>query len=640
MTSQFELAAPDPLKSLTQRVISPANIALEARQKRAEPLTAGKRRQIRQQIKRLNGHLKRNQYDETLSIYSALKSRLKPLWETYSGLKEKIAAHPEDQEAQDYFEAFKNEIGPELEHWRAVQSKLQSLSGIVEKRNSLQHQLDDHPIAVARLKQEAKLRRDMETEAHIYAKLIITRWTRLGFCHRYTVKGKEKTDMVRFSNVSITHDAIYFKIAASHKTAFNNWDTDVPEGVYIAKQLLSPDTLNELSITCQKQVTGIYNANGAWVVVHRLESIDGLMNYVKFGDVMERYPLQYKKRMPIPVGVTYNREIQWVNLSDYPHWLIGGYTGSGKSNTINVGICSLISTQHPNDLRLILCDLKGGLEFSFYDGIPHLYGSIVDEPGKVAEMLLELESIMEIRFKQLKGVAKKIEDYQMRRPEAHMPRILCVFDEVASIQGHGDTTKQIVQSLLRLSRLGRAVGIHLWLCTQQPNVKVIEGGIKTNMNLRLSGRMPSTSDSITVLGNSSAAQLAAVAGRMIMQAGPDPLPIQTPHIPDEEISAALKTAKEFPEPKALEVGNMRPVHEGWSTQRLAEFSIKHMNGSLSGRYLFDAINDDSLTARQCYQLVEEIWKLGTIQYEGQQYIAQKQGKSWRLVQGENMEKAS
>lgn len=636
MSSELELAAPKPLQSLTQRVVSPANIALEARQRRAEPLPWGKRQKLKSEIARIKRILKRSQFDELLTVRSALKAELEPLQDEYDALKERLEANPQDEEAQAAFDTLKTEIQPIVERWNGLRGKLAPLQHLARQAQDYQHMIDDHPIALARLKEEERLRKALEHEAAIYEKLIITRWTRLGFCHRYTEKGKDKIHEVKFSNISITMDGIFYKIAASHKTAFGNWDTDVPDGVYIAKQLLAPETLQELSITCQKQVTGVYNSDGAWVVVHRLESVDGLMNYVTFSDVMERYPEQHRKRMPIPVGVSYNREIQWVNLGDYPHWLIGGYTGSGKSNTINVGLCSLISSQSPEDLRLVLIDLKGGLEFNFYENIPHLHGQIVDDPSKVADALNELESIMELRFKQFKGVAKKIEEYHVKRPNKPMPRILCVFDEVASIQGHGDITKKIVASLSNLSRRGRAVGMHTWLCTQQPNVKVIDGGIKTNMNFRLSGRMPSSSDSITVLGNSSAAHLASIAGRMIMQPGADPIPVQTPHISNDEIAKALVTAKEYSIPQPLELGDIRSViHEQWTIERLARFAIKHMNGQLSGRYLFESIHDDSITARQVYALVEEIWLMKEITVDGHLYKVKQFGKSKRLEMVEN-----
>lgn len=624
----FDMAAPRPLQSLSQRVVNPANIALETRRFRAEPIPWGKRRKIRAFVRQLNARLRREQYEELLTVQAALKERLDAQQETFNQLKERLTANPQDTEAGEAYTRLKEDTRPDLERWQALKGQLEPLHHLAAQRDSFQHMLDDHPVAVARLKAERKLRRDLEKEAAIYGSLIINRWTRLGFKHVYTHKGKEKTQKVKFSNVSITLDGIYFKIAASHKTAFNNWDTDIPDGVYIAKQLLAPETLTELSIACQKQVTGIYNSDGAWVIVHRLESIDGLMNYVKFTDVMQRYPAEQARNMPCPVGVSYNREIQWVNLSDFPHWLIGGYTGSGKSNSVNANLCALIRTQSPEDLRIILCDLKGGLEFSFYKDIPHLHGDIIDEPAKVAEMLTELESIMELRFKKFKGVAKKIEDYHLRYPNKDMPRILCVFDEFASIQGHGEVTKRISASVLRLTRLGRAVGVHLFVCTQQPDVKVIEGGIKTNLPLRMSGRMPTSSASVTVLGNSSAAALAAVAGRMILQLGPDPMPIQTPHISDEEIEESLVIAKRYPKAAPLEIGDKtKVIHEEWTTERVVELSLKHLNGNIAWKPIWDATSED-LSQGQARRLVEAIWASDCIQFEGAEYKVQR-GEGWR-----------
>ncbi len=632
MTTSFDLAAPKPMQSLSQRVVNPANVELETRQYRAEPLRWAERRRIRQAIHNLTRKLKRAQYDELLSVQSALKGHLEPLQVAYTELKEKLTANPEDSEAGEAFYQLKEEIRPHLERWQALKSQLEPLHGMAQSRTTYQHMLDDSPVAAARIKAEQKLRRDLEKEAGIYGSLIINHWTRLGFKHVFTHKGKEKTVKVKFSNVSITLDGIYFKIAASHKTAFGNWIPDLPDGVYVAKELLAPDTLTELSIACQKQVTGVHSTDGAWVIVHRLESIDGLMNYVKFSDVMQRYPFEEARNMPCPVGVSYNREIQWINLSDFPHWLIGGYTGSGKSNSVNSNLCALIRTQSPEDLRVILCDLKGGLEFSFYKDIPHLHGEIVDEPTKVAETLNQLEAIMELRFKKFKGVAKKIEDYYVRYPDRSMPRILCVFDEYASIQGHGDVTKRISASALRLTRLGRAVGIHMWICTQQPDVKVIEGGIKTNLPLRMSGRMPTSAASVTVLGNSSAAALAAVAGRMVLQLGPDPLPIQTPHISDEEIEESLAIAKRFPKPQALEQGDMsRTIHEEWTTERVVELSLKHLGGNIAWKPVYDAASDD-MSREQARRLVAAIWAADSVQFEGKAYkMKPGNGQQKRLV---------
>jgi DNA segregation ATPase FtsK/SpoIIIE-like protein len=240
---------------------------------------------------------------------------------------------------------------------------------------------------------------------------------------------------------------------------------------------------------------------------------------------------------------------------------------------------------------------------------------------------------MELRFKKFKGAAKKIEDYHLRYPDRDMPRILCVFDEFASIQGHGDVTKRISASVLRLTRLGRAVGIHMWLCTQQPDVKVIEGGIKTNLPLRMSGRMPTSSASVTVLGNSSAAALAAVAGRMILQLGPDPLPIQTPHISDEEIAESLAVAKKFEKPLPLEMGDVsKVIHEEWTTDRVVELSLKHLSGNISWSAVYNAASDD-ISREQARRLVEVIWKADCVHFEGKDYKMQTgHGKQKRLVE--------
>lgn len=622
MSSELDLAAPRPMSALTQRVISPQNIAIETRQHRAMPLSAGKRNQLKAAIRQIEQQLITGQYAELKSVYGALKNDLARLQDTYNELRARLAESPEDEEAREQYSAAREQAEPLLNRFRVVKSQLQPLHHAAKQRASFQAMLDDHPVAVARIKAEEKLRRDLEKEAAIYADIIINKWTRLGFKHTYSVKGKEKTKKVRFANLSITLDAIYLKIESSSKTAFAGWDDLIPDGVYIGKDLLSQDTLTELSIACQRQVTGVYNAHGAWVIVHRLESVDGLMNYVAFGDVMQRYPQQYQKHLPIPVGVSYNREIQWANLADYPHWLIGGYTGSGKSNAINNGICSLIRTQSPEDLRIVLCDLKGGLEFSFYKDIPHLHGEIVSTVQGVADMLMQLEAVMEYRFKVFKGAAKKIEDYHLFAPNHPMPRILCVFDEVASIHGHGSVTKDIEASLLKITRLGRAVGVHMWLCTQQPDANVIPTGIKTNCPLRMSGRMPTSSASVTILGNSSAAALAAVAGRMILQLGPDPMPIQTPHITDEEIENTLTLARAMPKPDALHIPEGHTViHDEWTPDRIVELSLKHLNGNIAWKPIWDATSDD-LSKGQARKLVEAIWNADCVYFEGQAYKKQ------------------
>jgi FtsK/SpoIIIE family len=627
--------APAPLAPLTHIIISPANIAAEARQQRAIRLSIFERSRMRKEIRQLQKELARAGYEALQQRRADLWAQLQRMQESFITVRERLEAAPDDSELKQQLAIIQHESRPLMKLWMALGEEYKPLKLAVNRLNQLKTALEDHRLAVRRQATEKKLMKMMVREARIYETIIIDRWTRLGYAHSYTDGKKYKTDKVRFARVGISLDAIYFEIDASYQTAFKNYKTNIPDGVKVTTQLLHDDTLQELKVACKRQVSGVHNANGAWVIVHRLESVDGLMNEVSFANVMERYPAKYHHRMPICVGVGVNRQVQWVALSEFPHWLIGGYTNSGKSNMVNVGISTLITRQTPHELRLVLIDLKGGLEFNFYDGIPHLHRGVVDSIEGVADALSELEAVMEWRFKKFKGVAKRLEDYHAKRPKEYMPRILCVFDEVASIMDHGDLTKRILASLRTLTRMGRAVGIHIWLCTQRPDVKAIEGSIKANLAVRISGRMSSTADSMTVLGNSMAKDLAAVPGRMVLQLGPDPMPIQTPKIDPEDIDEALRIAKTYQPAPMLEVPDgYRVIHQEWTVEKVIELSIKHLGGNITAQKVWQNAQAD-LSQAQARKLVEKVWASDCVEFEGKQYKVKLIGNSRRLIEVES-----
>lgn len=614
----FNESVPAPLAPLTHVVISPANIAAEQRKQRALRLTLKERMQMRAQIAQLDLKLSQGRYEEHRRFFESLKADYERLQALSGELAVKTMDWLLEPDLLDRISENNRQLADVKARGAVVEIQYRKLKPRYDQRAQLAQKLHEHELAVERDKLQREIENAMKKEAAIYERLIIDRWTRLGFAHKWSEDGKSYMEKVKFSEVGITLDAIYYKIDASYKTAFNNWKTNLPEGVYVAKQLLHEDTLAELTIACQRQVSGVYNTHGAWVVVHRLDSVDGLMNYVKFQDVMARYPTQYHRLMPICVGVGINRKVQWVNLAHFHHWLISGYTSSGKSNMVNVGICTLISKHTPDELRLVLIDLKGGLEFDYYSELPHLHGKIVDSVDGVADQLAELEAIMEERFKKFKGVAKFIEQYHAKRPNDPMPRILCVFDEVASVTEHGDITKRIRASLAELTRKGRAVGIHVWLCTQRPDVGIVEGQVKNNLGVRLTGRMQTSSDSVTVLGTGRAAELAAVPGRMMLSLGPDPLPIQTPHITDDDLAECLRVARSYQPPAPLDVPETRKViHQQWTVERIVELSIKHLGGNVTWKRIYEAADD--LSQSQARELVEKVWTMDCIEFEGKSY---------------------
>lgn len=639
---EFALAVrdgvPPPLSPLRDVVISPANIALEARVHRAQTLSLSQRIRTRTQIKKITRQLEQVNYNHLASRRKLLRIEVTDQIACFKQLEQAIQQSPQDMTLFADYEQLQQQITSQIRMYRAIDRQVRNLKPVADRRQRLVDLLEDHTLSVQRIKAERRARELMEQEAKIYETLLVSKWTALGFCHRYKKDGKDHVDKVRFSECAITMDAIYFKIDAAYKTAFNNWKTALPDGVYIAKQLLADETLTELSITCQRQVTGVHNTSGAWVIVHRLNSHDGLLNYVSYADVQERYPVKHHSRMPICVGVGAHRQIQWINLADFPHWLIAGYTKSGKSNLVNASLCTLITHQSPTDLRLVLIDLKGGLEFSYYSALPHLHGEVVDSVPGVADMLAQMEALMNSRFERFRGVARSIEVYRAKRPNDYMPRVAIVFDEVASVMNHGDTTRRIMASLGELTRKGRAVGIHIILCTQRPDVHAVDGAVKANLAVRISGRLPSTADSLTVLGTSAAKDLAPVLGRMVMQVGPEPQIIQTPHIEDQHIADALVVASHYPAPPQLDIpAGALVVHQEWTPERIIELSIKHLNGNLTAKRVKEAVGSD-LSHSQSRELVERVWRMPVVEYEGQQYrvvIDNRRARRLELVDSQN-----
>lgn len=622
----LEHEAPAPLAPLRDIIISPANIAAEARRKRAATLTWTQRFQINRQLKAIAQQVRERQpeYERLKKEKEELRLDLTLIYQQKQFITEDLEAEPDNPIYRQQLENVYVLAEPRISQYKVISAKVDELQKLIDERDRLQRALEDHALALQRQRDEDRLFKALREEAKAYETLIISRWNRLGFCHRYTKGNTTHTDSVRFSEVSITLDAIYFKLDTSYKTALGGWDTAIPEGVSVLGQLLDPKTLDELSVVCQRQVTGVNNHNGSWVVVNRLNTSDGLLNKVLYRDVMTRYPGEYHRTMPICVGVTYNRRLEWVNLSQFAHWLVGGITGSGKSNMINVGLCTLISQQSPQDLRVCLIDLKGGVEFDFYSDIPHLHGEIVSTVQGVIGLLSQLEAVMNERAEQFRGVAKNIDNYRLKRPDEYMPRILCIFDEVASIMEHSELTKRIVSSLRELTRKGRFVGIHIWLATQRPDVKALPGEIKANLQVRISGRLPTSADSVTILGNSHAKDLASNPGRMVLEYGPEPVMVQTPYITDDDVAAALKQAKHFPAPPPLPVPETIVIDQQWTPEKIAALSIKYLEGNIAVDRVYKEVQED-LSRAKTRELVEAVWNMEQVEIDGQAY-AVKRGK--------------
>jgi len=228
----------------------------------------------------------------------------------------------------------------------------------------------------------------------------------------------------------------------------------------------------------------------------------------------------------------------FADLAKMPHLLVAGATGSGKTIFLNSLILSLLYKNGPDILRLILVDPKR-VEFSTYNKLPHLIGSVIHDASQTVICLNWLVSEMERRFevlseegvRDIQGLNEKILKEGRRD---FMPYIIFVVDELADlILAKG---KEIESGIVRLAQLARAVGIHLVLATQRPSVEVITGLIKANITSRISFQVASQVDSRTILDTAGAEKLLG-SGDMLF--------LSTQTVKPRRIQGAYVSEREF-----------------------------------------------------------------------------------------------
>ncbi|MBI2935280.1 MAG: DNA translocase FtsK, partial [Chloroflexi bacterium] len=217
--------------------------------------------------------------------------------------------------------------------------------------------------------------------------------------------------------------------------------------------------------------------------------------------------LRRKGSLPFALGEGSGGEPVVADLSDMPHLLIAGATGSGKSVCINALISCLLTEADPFALRFILVDPKR-VELTPFNGIPHQVMPVVVEADQTVPILRSLITEMRNRYKQLEQAGvRNIQGFNRKtRPsEGPMPYLIVVIDELADLMMAAPA--DVENSLCRLAQLGRAVGIHLVVATQRPSVDVITGLIMANFPSRISFSVSSQVDSRTVLDGAGAEKL-------------------------------------------------------------------------------------------------------------------------------------
>ena len=240
------------------------------------------------------------------------------------------------------------------------------------------------------------------------------------------------------------------------------------------------------------------------------------------------------------------------DLTKMPHLLVAGSTGSGKSVCINGIIASILMRYKPNEIKLVLVDPKK-VELTNYNGIPHLLCPVVSDPKKASLTLQHVVREMDNRFqlfsdnevKNIAGYNELIEKENKKHPEnpkAKMPYIVVIIDELADLMLVA--SKEVEDSITRITQLARAAGIHLIVATQRPSTDVITGLIKNNIPSRISFAVSSQIDSRTILDQPGAEKLLGKGDMLYFPMGDSsPTRIQGCFINDDEIKRLIDYCK-------------------------------------------------------------------------------------------------
>lgn len=211
----------------------------------------------------------------------------------------------------------------------------------------------------------------------------------------------------------------------------------------------------------------------------------------------------------IPFGLAIDGSLKQADLAKFPHMLVAGTSGSGKSVFAHGILMTLIMRNRPEDLKLVLIDPKRGVEMAPYKDMPHLLCPIVKEAIPAKNALAKLCKLMDERYVMLaeagvSNISDYNAEYALPNHKKRMSYIVVFVDEFADLVGE---CKEISDHVLRIAQKARACGIHLIVATQRPDVKVITGTIKSNLLCRVALTVASSQDSVTILGQGGAEDL-------------------------------------------------------------------------------------------------------------------------------------
>ena len=271
---------------------------------------------------------------------------------------------------------------------------------------------------------------------------------------------------------------------------------------------------------------------------------------VSIREILEAVPKSKDdSKLLVALGKSIMGNPVWCEIDKTPHLLVAGSTGSGKSVCINSMITSILMRTKPDEVKLVLVDPKK-VELSMYNGVPHLLTPVVTDPKKANIVLQKIVKIMEDRYDLFEGsktkniagynayVDKKNESLPDDEKINRLSYIVVIIDELADLMLVA--AKEVEDSIMRITQMARAAGIHLIVATQRPSTDVITGVVKANIPSRISFAVSSSIDSRTILDMSGAEKLLGKGDMLFLPQGESiPTRVQGTFVSDDEIKAVV-----------------------------------------------------------------------------------------------------
>lgn len=397
---------------------------------------------------------------------------------------------------------------------------------------------------VAEIKEEAKEVEEMDTKGYVYPSINLLNKPSKN-------KNSESKETINH-NVDVLHQV--FKdfglegrvVAINPGPAVTQYEMEIKSGTRLSK---ISSIHSEIALALAAKDVRIQAPIPGKSTIG-IEIPNKVTSMVTVREILEQIP---KSKADSKLMVTLGRDImgrpQYCEINKTPHLLVAGSTGSGKSVCINSIIVSILMRAKPDEVKLVLVDPKK-VELSMYNGVPHLLAPVVTDPKKANIALKKIVVEMEHRYdmfsntstKNIAGYNAYIDKKNETLPEEEkirkLPYIVVIIDELADLMLVA--AKEVEDSIMRITQMARAAGIHLIVATQRPSTDVITGVVKANIPSRISFAVSSSIDSRTILDMTGAEKLLGKGDMLFLPQGENtPIRIQGTFIDDDEIKRVV-----------------------------------------------------------------------------------------------------